>query len=126
MPLRTRHLAIVILIEIAGCGSSRPWAHATEAPSARAERTVAIVVTARGFEPARVDARVGETLTLVFTRQIQRTCVKRVVLSLDDEHTLERDLPMEVAVPVTLTLDRAGELGFSCPMGMHSGVIEVR
>jgi hypothetical protein len=37
----------------------------------------------------------GETVTIVFTRKVQRTCVKRVVVALDDQHNVERDLQVD-------------------------------
>ncbi|HVV85901.1 MAG TPA: cupredoxin domain-containing protein [Kofleriaceae bacterium] len=98
-----------------------------EAPgTAPVARTVAITIGEHGFEPDRVEARAGEEVELVFTRRVEHTCVTRVVLSLDADRRIERDLPLDRPVVVRLSFDRPGELGFSCPMGMHAGVITIR
>lgn len=109
-----------------GCVAHAPWGAAHEAPGVAATRRVDIEVTARGFQPDRVRARPHETITLVFERTIERSCADRVIISLDEGRRIDRDLPFEVPVEVTLVMERTGDLGFSCPMGMHAGTIEVR
>lgn len=68
----------------------------------------------------------GETVDLVFTRTISRTCVTRVIVAIADGRTIERQLPEGVRVPIRLRFERAGELGFHCPMAMYGGTIEIR
>ncbi len=111
---------------VCACAAHRPWGRAHEAPPPRNARRVDIEITGEGFRPNRVEGRVGETITLVFTRTVERSCVDHVILSLDEDRRVERDLPLRAPVAVTLVLDAVGELGFSCPMGMHGGALEVR
>ena len=88
-------------------------------------RTIGVSVNARGFTPDSLEVETGSVTTLVFTRRVERTCVKRVVVGLDAEHSLERDLPIDQPVAITLRFDRAGQLTFSCAMGMRFGSIRI-
>ena len=108
----------------ADCGSQRPWGRASLLAGAPA-RTIEIDVSEHGFSTAKVPVRVGETVEIVFKRTTERTCAKRVVVSLDANQRVERDLPVDAPVALTLHFDRPGELGFSCSMGMYGGVIDV-
>jgi plastocyanin domain-containing protein len=108
------------------CATRVPWGRAHETSPARDARRIDVAITSEGFRPQRIHGRAGEAITLVFTRMVERSCVDRVILSLDEDRRIERDLPLRVPVTVPLVLEAVGELGFSCPMGMHGGTIEVR
>ena len=110
---------------VVACASPRPWGAAAvvaESPT----RTVEVSASRKGFAPDRVVTKVGERLRLRFTRVTATSCAKRVVISLDADHQIRRDLPVDVPVEVTLELTRAGEIGFSCSMAMLGGTIEIR
>jgi plastocyanin domain-containing protein len=96
--------------------------------STSSAREVRIAVTERGFEPDRVVVALGETVDFVFTRSVERTCNERVVISLDEDTWIERALPLDMSVVVTLVFafDSPGDLAFECPVGIHTGLIEVR
>ncbi|CAN5917806.1 hypothetical protein BH11MYX2_BH11MYX2_04660 [soil metagenome] len=119
-------MRFLALLSLSACVQSSPAGRATEMPAMSSARPIEIAVTSRRFDPSSVDVTIGETATIVFTRKVQRTCVKRVVVALDDQHNLERDLPVDQPVALTLSFDRAGEVGFSCAMMMQGGVIHVR
>lgn len=120
-------VALTALAFVAACAGTRPLGRATEAPAgSRPDRTVEIAVTSHGFEPKDIPARVGETVELVFTRRVGRTCVTRVILWLAEGQTLERDLPLDVPVSVTLALVQRGDIGFACPMHMYGGRVDVQ
>ena len=110
---------------LAGCVSSRPWGAAIEVPATSGSRTFPIAITKHGFEPRSLTAQVGDTVDLVFTREVEKTCVTRVIVSLDETRTLERELPLGKPVHVILRFDRPGNLGFHCPMDMYGGSIDV-
>ena len=114
----------LVALAAAGCASQRPWGRAGLV-TASASREVDIEVSQRGFSTTSVPVRVGETVEIVFTRTTERTCAKRVVVSLDAGQRVERALPVGAKVALTLHDDRPGELGFSCSMGMYGGVIDV-
>jgi len=87
---------------------------------------VAIEVTREGFEPNRIVVRTGETVTFTITRRVEHTCVTSVVISLGPEERIERELPLDEPVAISLRFDARGELGLSCPMNMYGATIEVR
>jgi hypothetical protein len=95
---------------------------ADEAPPAAPEgRTVAVRVTADGFEPARIPLPVGVESRLVFTRTSDATCatsVRSPALGI-----AETDLPLGEAVTVRVTPARAGDLAFGCNMDMVTGAV---
>lgn len=101
-----------------------PPAAAPPPVAAPAPRTVAIQVTAGGFEPARFDLPVGVASRLVFTRTSDATCATSVLspaLGL-----AETALPLGQAVSVEVRPQRAGEFTFACGMDMVTGVIVAR
>src|SRR4051794_35914463 len=63
---------------------------------------ISIAVTEAGFEPNHISVARDENVVLVFTRKVERTCVKKVVVYLDDERTVERDLPLNRAVEIPI------------------------
>lgn len=87
-------------------------------------RRVEMAVTEKGFEPAKIEARVGEPLTLVVTRKTDRTCARQLVISGEGGKT---DLPKDKTVEVAYTAKTEGPVKFGCAMGMMvSGIIDVR
>lgn len=115
----------VLLVMMLGCVHRPPTGHATVRESSTPSRSVDISVTKHGFEPDTVDVHEGETVTLVFTRKVNHTCVKRVVVALDDHHDVQRDLAIDQPVPITLHFDRPGQLIYACSMAMVGGTIRV-
>ena len=107
---------LVLLIPIA------LFAGARADPAKRIE----IQVTQRGFEPDNITVTAKQPVTLVFTRKTDATCTKRVVLTLDDGKTVERDLPLGKPVEIAATFAKAGTLGYACSMNMSKGTIVVR
>ena len=90
--------------------------------AARAPRTVELTVTKEGFVPAEVKVHKGETIKLVITRKVQRTCVTEVVL---EGTGIKRDLPLDKAVEIEFTPDRTGQIRYACAMGMVGGILLV-
>jgi plastocyanin domain-containing protein len=82
----------------------------------------AIEVDAQGYHPDRIEARAGEPVTLVFTRTTEQGCGGELVIP---DHDIERDLPVNEPVEVTFT-PAAGEVSFTCGMGMYQGAVVVR
>ncbi len=86
-------------------------------------RVVELRVTGRGFEPWRVTLKKDEPVRLVVTRTTDDTCAKELVIP---DQRVRVDLPLGKAASVTFTPARAGEIRYSCAMGMMGGVLEVR
>ena len=105
--------SLVLAFLLAACGSPT----AAEPPPA-AGRTVAIEVGARGYTPAEVAATAGEPLRLVFTRTTDRGCGQQLVFPTLD---IRKDLPLNEAVPVDITMPASGSVAFTCGMAMYKG-----
>lgn len=98
---------------------------AANAPLPSADGKVAIAVTKNGFEPADIKVSAGKPVTLVFTRKTDETCAKDIVLHVDDKQTIEKDLPLNQPVEVSVTFPKAGDLTYACGMDMVKGQIHV-
>ena len=94
---------------------------AIAAPAAN-PRTIAVTVTRDGFVPAEVHARAGETVKLVVTRKVERTCATEVVMK---DFGVSAQLPLDRPVAVTVTPKKAGAYRFACGMDMVAGVLRV-
>jgi plastocyanin domain-containing protein len=99
---------------------------ATAAPAAgKAEknvRTIEITVTKDGFTPAEVTAKAGETVKLVVTRKVERTCATEIVMK---DLGVNQPLPLDKAVAVTVKPPKPGAYRFACGMDMIAGTLRV-
>jgi plastocyanin domain-containing protein len=68
----------------------------------------------------------GEEVTLAFKRTTDKTCATEVILHVNEKDTVEKKLPLNEVVPVTVTFSKTGELGYACGMNMYKGVIVVQ
>ena len=91
-----------------------------------APRRIAITVTKKGFEPGGIKVTKGEEVTLVFTRKTEQTCAKTVVIRIEDGKKIEKQLPLDTAVEVTVTFAKSGAFSYACGMGMYESVISVQ
>jgi len=104
--------AVVALVALAaGCGGG-----------GGVKDRVTVEVTNEGFVPKEIPAKVGQPITLVVTRKTDLTCAKQIVFA---DLGIEKDLPMNEAVEVTVTPERQGELRFACDMDMVAGRLVV-
>lgn len=87
-----------------------------------ADGTVEVHATAEGFTPARIEAKAGQKLKLVFVRDVEKTCMTGVVFP---SLGIEKDLPLGQKVEVEVTAPETGTVGFQCPMGMGKSAIVV-
>jgi len=87
-------------------------------------QTVEMKVTDKGFEPANVAVKKGEPVTLVITRTTEKTCATEIVI---DDYGVNTKLPLNKAVTVSFTPNKAGDLQYGCAMGkMIGGVLKVQ
>ncbi len=104
-------LALALLLAV-------PAVAADKAPATG--KKIEIKVTDAGFEPREVKLKKGEPVTLVFTRTTDRTCIKAV--DIPDEKVKNFVLPLDKAVSLTITPQKAGTEPFHCTaMGMGGG-----
>ncbi|MCY7346160.1 MAG: cupredoxin domain-containing protein [Pyrinomonadaceae bacterium] len=85
-------------------------------------RTVKIRVDKDGFSPASIDVEAGHKLNLVFNRTDENNCGNVVVFP---KLKIRRNLPVGKDVIVSLTPKEAGNITFTCGMGMYKGSLVV-
>lgn len=85
-----------------------------------AVQTARIVVSTRGYEPSTLTLRAGVPARITFVRTTAATCGTEVVLP---SHDIRRPLPLNEPVDIEFTPKEAGEITFSCGMGMLRGTI---
>ena len=90
---------------------------------AAASGPVAIAVTAKGFEPKALTAKVGKPITLIVTRKVERTCATEIVIK---DYGIDQPLPLDQPVKVTFTPTKPGKVRFACGMDMIAGEIAVQ
>ena len=119
---RTLPMLLAALIAIPLITACKRGATTAPSPTFGTNR-VAITVTDRGFEPARVEVSHGQAVTLVVTRRTHMACAAEMVMP---DHGIRRALPVDEPVEITCTPDMPGEIHYSCGMGMMRGTIVAR
>jgi plastocyanin domain-containing protein len=88
-----------------------------------ASGNVAVVADDEGFHPSSATVKKGVPLTLVFTRKSDKTCATEVVFP---DLKIEKKLPLNEAVSVSIPTDEARTLSFQCGMGMYKSKVVVQ
>lgn len=110
---------------VAGCeeeAAEESAAAAESAEGATQAKRVEVDVHGTGYDPDSIQATAGQPLTLVFTRSTEEGCGD--VLAIPD-YDVEKDLPLNQPVEVTITPEDSGEIAFTCGMNMYKGRIVV-
>jgi plastocyanin domain-containing protein len=124
-------LSLLLLVAVLGGCAPTPPAEQAEtvtgeapapAPAAGEARVVQVTVDGQGFHPDRIEARAGEPVTLAITRTTDETCGTEIVMP---AMSIERKLPLNEQVEITLTPQEKGEIAFACGMDMLKGTIVV-
>jgi plastocyanin domain-containing protein len=101
-------------------------AAADQAPAAgtakKGVRTIEIAVTPDGFTPAEITAKAGETVKLVVTRKVEKTCATEIVMK---DFGVNQPLPLAKPVTVTVKPAKPGTYRFACGMDMIAGTLKV-
>jgi plastocyanin domain-containing protein len=113
--------AVLVPVALAFAGSASADAPAKHDPS-----RIEISITRSGFDPGNITVPAKTPVTLVFTRKTDATCIKDVMLTLDDGKKIERELPLDKPVELAVTFPKAGKLTYACSMDMVKGVIVVQ
>ena len=94
-------------------------------PGAAAPSTgpIAVRVDASGYHPASVHAPAGKPARLVFTRTSDEGCGQQLVFP---TLGIRKDLPLNQAVAVDLTMPASGSVAFTCGMNMLRGSVVVQ
>lgn len=126
-----RLLSLLLLVAaLGGCAPAPPAEQAetttgeapAPAPAAGEARVVQVTVDGQGFHPDRIAATAGEPVTLAITRTTDETCGTEIVMP---ALSIERKLPLNERVEITLTPQEKGEIAFACGMDMLKGTIVV-
>ncbi len=105
------------LMALAACKESPPPSAASGAAPVRE-----VSITAKGFEPARIEVAPGQPVTLRFTRKVDPTCGDAVDVQGDPVRHM---LPLDTPIDVKVTAPASGEIAFACPMKMYRGAVVV-
>ncbi len=93
-----------------------------QATGGGAQARYQITADESGFHPDRVAVPANTRVTLVVTRTTDKTCATEVVIP---SLHVNKKLPLNMAVEVTIPPSKKGEIGFACGMDMWKGVIAV-
>ena len=109
-----------------GNASAAPAASGAAAPEQPIDpkaRVIDITATEKGFEPKEVEAKVGESVVLRFTRKSETECIKAIDFP---SLKIKKDLPLNTPVNVPIKADAAGEIKYQCWMAMLFGKVVVK
>src|SRR5260370_18312781 len=109
--------AVMCLVALAACKESPPARAASGGPPVRE-----VTITAKGFEPARIEVAPGQPVTLRFTRKVDPSCGDAVDVQGDPVRHM---LPLHTPIDVKVTAPAAGKIAFACPMNMYRGAVVV-
>ncbi len=115
----------LLLATLTACPADPSTAAATAPGSAAklpalAEGEVRVLVEAKGYTPARIEAKAGQPLTLVFRRDKDDNCGQEVVFP---DHDIKKALPLGEDVRVSLTPKADETIKFTCGMAMYKGAV---
>jgi plastocyanin domain-containing protein len=85
-------------------------------------RTVKIKVDKNGFSPSSIEVEAGHKLNLVFNRTDKNNCGGTVIFP---KLKIRKTLPVGKDVIVSFTPTAAGNVSFTCGMGVYKGSIVV-
>ena len=82
-----------------------------------------VLVTEKGYEPAKLTVRAGQPARITFVRTTDKTCGTEVVFP---SLNIRRSLPLNEPVAIEFTPRDSGEIGFVCGMNMLRGTVVVQ
>lgn len=105
--------------ESASMGGDSSAASQTAVPA----DAIRVKVSGAGYEPSRIEVKRGRPVKLAFFRQDANNCGDEVVFSSLD---VREKLPVGKTTIIQVTPKEAGELAFTCGMGMLRGALVVQ
>ncbi len=115
-------LGFALFAVACGRGGGDSTARADPSPATGPGRRVEVRVSGMEFTPSKVDARAGERLDLVFTREAGPSCVTSIIF----EGGPTKELPENTPVTVSVTAPPSGTMSFACPYGHARGQVRVQ
>jgi RND family efflux transporter MFP subunit len=86
-------------------------------------QTARVLISEKGFEPARVTFQAGVPARITFVRTTEVTCGTEVAIP---SLNMRRALPLNRPVDVDFTPQKTGNIEFACAMGMLKGTIVIQ
>lgn len=111
-------LCFVLVAAAAGCDKKSPEPQGNGTPAPPHLQGIAVTVDGAGYHPAEIKAPAGKSAHLVFTRTSDAGCGQQLVFPTLD---IRKDLPLNEAVPVDITMPASGSVAFTCGMAMYKG-----
>jgi plastocyanin domain-containing protein len=93
-----------------------------EAKASKA-KTVKVTISSKGYTPGTIKVKKGQKVRLLLTRTDEKNCGSEIVFS---SLNVRKTLPLGKTVTVEFTPSEAGEINFTCGMGMMKGKIVVQ
>jgi RND family efflux transporter MFP subunit len=90
---------------------------------AAAMQEAKVLVTEKGYEPAKLTVRAGQPARITFIRTTDKTCGTEVVFP---SLNIRRPLPLNEPVVIDFTPRDSAEIGFVCGMDMLRGTVVVQ
>jgi plastocyanin domain-containing protein len=94
------------------------WRH----PSTAVKELIQIHVKDGVYQPANIQARINQPITLRFIRDDASPCAEVVVFS---SLNISQQLPISKPTDIRLNINKAGQYEFTCQMGMYRGMLVV-
>jgi len=123
-----KHLTLALALALGltslatACESKSTAAPAASETAAQSAKVIDVKVDGSGFSPSSISVKAHDKATLRFTRTSDETCAKKVVFP---DLKVEKDLPLNQAVDVTIPTESARTLAFQCGMGMFKSKVVV-
>lgn len=99
------------------------WFAKNKSNSVKTASLVEIKVTDGIYQPAHINSKVGQPLTLRFIRTDATPCAEQVIFSKLD---IARFLPLNTFVDIVIPTNQPGEYEFTCQMGMYRGMLTIK
>jgi plastocyanin len=112
-----RVIVVPFVVNVAESGSQ-----ASHSEAAVPNDAIRINVTSSGYEPSQISVKKGQAIKLAFYRGDGQNCAGTVVFP---QLQISKQLPVGQTVVIELTATDAGELTFTCGMGMYKGLLVI-
>lgn len=94
------------------------WFSKPRTIKAKQNNLIEIKVKDGVYQPAIIQVKVNQLLTLRFIREDATPCAEIVIFP---DLNVTKTLPLQIPIDIPLTLQQLGEYKFTCQMGMYQG-----
>lgn len=94
------------------------WLSKVKTLSVNLDKPIEVNVKNGVYQPANIQVKVNQLITLRFIREDASPCAETVVFN---SLNVSKQLPLNEPTELSLTLKNPGEYEFTCQMGMYRG-----